>query len=146
VDARLPAQSQQAALAALDDTELREIVDAYIDAWERADVDAVVTMLAEDATLQMPPQASWFAGREAVAAFLAAYPLATENRWRLVPTRANGQLAFGHYIWSDAADAFVAGEISVLTLRGTRIEAITVFRDPAAVARFGLADRLHPRR
>jgi hypothetical protein len=48
----------------------------------------------------------------------------------VVPTSANGQLAFGHYIWREEANVFVPGEISVLTLRGTQIAGITIFRDP----------------
>jgi RNA polymerase sigma-70 factor, ECF subfamily len=144
VDARLPEQSQQAALRSLGDTELREIVDGYIEAWERADIDTVVTMLAEEATLDMPPYPSWYAGREAVAAFLDAYPLAEGNRWRVVPTSANGQLAFGHYIWREEANGFVPREISVLTLLGTQIQGITIFRDPEALARFGLPARIEP--
>jgi RNA polymerase sigma-70 factor, ECF subfamily len=142
VDARLPDQSQQAALSSLGDTELRKIVDGYVKAWERADIDSVVTMLAEAATLEMPPYPNWYAGREAVAAFLEATPLAADNRWRLLPTRANGQLAFGHYIWREEANVFVAREISVLTLRGKQIEDITIFRDPEAVTRFGLPERI----
>jgi RNA polymerase sigma-70 factor (ECF subfamily) len=138
VDARLPAQSQQAALSSLGDSELRQIVDTYTDAWERADIDTMVTMLADEATLTMPPNPNWYAGREAVAAFMGAYPLAEGNRWRLIPTSANGQLAFGHYIWRDEANAFVARELSVLTLRGTQIEDLTIFRDPEAPSRFGL--------
>ena len=56
VDERLPEQSQQATLLrALGDVALREIVDGYVEAWERGDVDAVVAMLAEDATMAMPP-------------------------------------------------------------------------------------------
>ena len=55
VDERLPEQSQQATLRALGDERLREIVEGYVDAWERGDVDAVVAMLAEDATFAMPP-------------------------------------------------------------------------------------------
>jgi RNA polymerase sigma-70 factor, ECF subfamily len=144
VDARLPEQSQQAALSSLGDTELREIVDGYMEAWERADIDAVVAMLAEEVTLDMPPVPSWYAGRDAVAAFLYAYPLAEGNRWRVVPTSANGQLAFGHYIWREEAGVFVAREISVLTLRGAQIEGITIFRDPEALARFGLPDQIEP--
>jgi len=142
VDARLPEQSQQAALRALGDSELREIVDGYVDAWERADVDSVVAMLAEEVTLEMPPNPSWYAGREAVAAFLGAHPLAEGNRWRVIPTSANGQLAFGHYIWREQAGAFVPREISVLTLRGRQVRDITIFRDPEAVARFGLPDQV----
>ena len=144
VDARLPEQSQQAALGALDDGQLRAIVNGYIEAWERADIDAVVAMLAQEVTLAMPPYPNWYAGREAVAAFLHAYPLAAGNRWRVVPTSANGQLAFGHYIYRDAEDAFVASEISVLRLGGTQIEDITIFRDPPAPARFGLPERIEP--
>ncbi len=107
-------------------------------AWERADVGAVVAMLAEEATFAMPPQASWYRGRDAIADFLAARPLAEGMRWRVVPTRANGQLAFGHYHWDVGADAFVGEGISVVTLRGTQIEDMTVFRTPELLARFGL--------
>jgi RNA polymerase sigma-70 factor (ECF subfamily) len=144
VDARLPEQSQQAALNSLGDTELREIVDGYMEAWERADIDAVVAMLAQDVTLDMPPYPNWYAGREAVVTFLNAHPLAEANRWRVVPTSANGQLAFGHYIWREQANVFVPREISVLTLRGAKIEGITIFRDPEAVARFGLPEQIEP--
>jgi RNA polymerase sigma-70 factor, ECF subfamily len=144
VDARLPEQSQQATLSSLGDTALREIVDGYMDAWERADIDAVVAMLADEVTLEMPPNPEWYAGREAVAAFLAAKPFAAVNRWRVLPTSANGQPAFGHYIWREAAGAFVANELSVLTLRGAEIEGVTFFRDPEAPLRFGLPERLAP--
>jgi RNA polymerase sigma-70 factor, ECF subfamily len=140
VDARLPAQSQQAALRSLGDAELRDIVDRYMDAWERSDVDAVVALLTQDATFAMPPHPSWYHGRDAVAAFLHARPLSEGVRWRLVPTRANGQLAFGHYMWD--ADGFVAHGISILTLTGGRIEDITIFRTADALARFGLPSRL----
>src|ERR671911_577557 len=84
-------------LGLLDDQGLREIVDRYVDAFERADVDAVVEMLAADGAFTMPPLPTWYRGREAVAAFLKGHVLASENRWRLVPVRANGQLAFGNY-------------------------------------------------
>jgi RNA polymerase sigma-70 factor (ECF subfamily) len=140
VNARLPAQSQQAALRSLDDAELRAIVDGYVEAWERADVDAVVAMLAEDVTFAMPPQPAWYDGREAVAAFLAARPLAPDTRWRIVPTHANGQLAFAHYAWDGSG--FAAHAIGLVALRGREIEELTVFRTPEALARFGLPPRL----
>ena len=140
VQARLPQRSQQTALQALDDAQLRAIVDDYMDAWERADVDALAAMLAEQATFTMPPQPSWFRGRDAIGAFLAALPLAEGMQWRVVPTRANGQLAFGHYYWD--GDGFAGEGIAVLTLRGTEIEDITVFRTAELLERFGLPARL----
>ena len=76
VDERLPDRSQQAVLGSLDDQGLREIVDRYVDAFERADVDAVVEMLAADGAFTMPPLPTWYRGREAVAAFLKGHVLA----------------------------------------------------------------------
>jgi RNA polymerase sigma-70 factor (ECF subfamily) len=140
VEARLPQRSQQSTLRSLDDAELRAIVDGYMEAWERADVDALAAMLAEQAVFTMPPQPTWFRGREAIAAFMAARPLAEGMRWRVVPTRANGQLAFGHYYWD--GDGFVGEGIAVLTLRDTQIEDLTVFRTPELLERFGLPARL----
>jgi RNA polymerase sigma-70 factor, ECF subfamily len=136
VDERLPEQSQQAALSSLDDEHLRELVDGYINAWENADVDALVTLLAEDAALAMPPEREWYAGREAVGAFLAARPLSGRVRWRVVPTRANGQLAFAHYHFDADDAAYRLGEICVLRLEGDRIKEITAFRALAAFASF----------
>ncbi|HEY1509300.1 MAG TPA: RNA polymerase subunit sigma-70, partial [Solirubrobacteraceae bacterium] len=74
VDERLPAQSQQAALRALDDAQLRALVDGYTDAWQRADVDALVALLTEDAVMSMPPHTIWFRGRDAIASFLSRWP------------------------------------------------------------------------
>src|SRR5438128_15222 len=71
VDDRLPEQSQQATLRSLGDEGLREVVDRYVDAWQRGDVDAVVGMLTEDAAFAMPPLETWFRGHEAITVFLA---------------------------------------------------------------------------
>jgi ketosteroid isomerase-like protein len=113
-----------------------------VDAWERGDVDAVVAMLAEDATMAMPPAASWYGGRDVVATFLRARPLSGEERWRLVPTRANGQLAFGHYMWDAGKGRFTAHGVNVLTMRGARIGEIIAFLTPEALEYFGLPDEV----
>src|SRR3954454_10794424 len=70
VDDRLPDQSQQATLRSLGDERLREVVEGYMDAMDRCDVDAVVAMLADDAAWSMPPMSTWYRGREALVAFL----------------------------------------------------------------------------
>jgi RNA polymerase sigma-70 factor (ECF subfamily) len=142
VDERLPERSQQAMLRSLDDQELREIVDRYVDAWERADVEAVVEMLAADGALTMPPLPTWYRGREAVAAFLGAEVVTEDKRWRLVPARANGQLAFGNYRWDAEHDTFEPRSISVLTLGREGIAEITTFLGPELLPRFGLPDEL----
>jgi RNA polymerase sigma-70 factor, ECF subfamily len=144
VDERLPEQSQQATLRALGDEGLREIVDGFVAAWERSDIDAVVAMLADDAAMTMPPLPTWYQGRKAVTAFLRGWPLAGAARRRMVPTRANGQPAFGHYSWDADKDAFIPHGIHVLTLDGPKIAEITVFLTPEAFERFGLPDEIKP--
>ena len=139
VDERLPEHSQQATLRALGDERLGDIVDRYVRAWEDGDVGAVVALLAEDATVTMPPRPTWYRGREAVAGFLEQYPLARENSSLLVPARVNGQPAYGHYFWDPRRERFVAHGLGVLTLRGARIGDITTFLIPEQFGRLGLA-------
>ncbi len=148
VDEKLPAQSQQATLRALGDEQLSSLVGGYLDAWERGDVDAVAAMLTADATLTMPPMATWFRGAD-VLVFLTewafsgrAYGAAGKRRVRVLPTRANGQPAFGTYSWDPARERFLPTVLQVLTLRGTRIEEITGFVTPEVFGRFGLPAEL----
>jgi RNA polymerase sigma-70 factor (ECF subfamily) len=138
VDHRLPEQSQQATLRSLGDDALRRVVQRYVTAWERNDVDAIVAMLADDAKLAMPPLPTWFRGRDQVAIFLRGGLLAGATRWRLIPARANGQLAFGLYAWDDTTQTFTPRAVDVLTLRGAQIQEITAFLTPDAFRRFDL--------
>jgi RNA polymerase sigma-70 factor (ECF subfamily) len=142
VDERLPEQSQQSTLRALGDAALRAVVRGYVDAWERGDVGAVAALLTEDALIAMPPLATWYSGRDAVAEFLRGWPLTGRRRWLLVPAGASGQPAFGHYIWDETQERFVAHSITVLALRGARIREITAFLVPETFGRFGLADQI----
>ncbi|MET8226864.1 sigma-70 family RNA polymerase sigma factor [Streptomyces sp. NPDC005301] len=112
----------------------RELLDRYVDAFERADVAALTRLLTEDAVWQMPPNPSWFSGRDSVAALLAAKLRGKDAR--LVPVRANGQPGFAVY---HSGDAF---SVQVLTLRGPAVAAVTAFHDPAHVRRFGLPTRI----
>jgi RNA polymerase sigma-70 factor (ECF subfamily) len=143
VDARLPERSQQETLSALGDRELKRLVEGFVAAWERSDIDALVSMLADDAVVAMPPEPTWFVGRDAIATFLAAIPLAaTSPGHRLVATRANGQLAFGDYSWQAEANAFVRHAITVLSLRDAEIEQLTFFRTADAFTGFDLPEQL----
>jgi RNA polymerase sigma-70 factor (ECF subfamily) len=140
VDERLPRQSQQATVRELGDARLRELVGAYVAAWERGDVDAVAALLTDDVTLAMPPHPEWFSGRDAVTTFLRGMPLAEGNRWRAVPIAANGQPSLAFYVWDDGT--FTAHGLNVLSLRDERIAEMLTFLDPSLFARFGLRERL----
>jgi RNA polymerase sigma-70 factor (ECF subfamily) len=142
VSERVPHPSQQATLRALGSDEQRAIVGRYVQAWQLGDVAGIVKLLTDDATLSMPPIPSWFRGPDAIGAFLARHPLVAHNRWRLVPTRANSQLATGYYLWDDTSGSFGAHSLSVLTLRGDRIAAVTAFFVPDSFALFGLPEQL----
>jgi RNA polymerase sigma-70 factor, ECF subfamily len=127
VDERVPAQSQQATLRVLGDERLSEIVDRYVDAWERSDVEAFAAMLAEDATFAMPPLASWYQGRDAIALWAAGWPLSGAWNWRVVRTTANGQPALGFYAWNAEDQGYRPFALNVLSLRGSQISDVTAF-------------------
>jgi RNA polymerase sigma-70 factor, ECF subfamily len=166
VDERLPEQSQQATLRTLGDEGVRQVVESYLEAWDRGDIDAVVAMLTEDASFAMPPAPSWHQGRRALIAFLGVGPLSGDWRWRHIPVRASGQPALAFYSWDEAEGAYLPFALNVLSIRGGLISDVTAFivrstdsRDPEAYRRwpeepivaerfvdfferFGLPDRL----
>jgi RNA polymerase sigma-70 factor (ECF subfamily) len=104
----------------------RTLLDGYVAAFTRADAGALVTLLRADVELEMPPIPTWFTGRDAVVGFLASRVM-SRGRWRLTPTRANGQPAV---IVHNGDDPY---GIQVLTVRGDRIARITSFNDPSLV-------------
>jgi RNA polymerase sigma-70 factor (ECF subfamily) len=144
VDERLPSQTQQRTLRLVDDSELSQIVERYVAAWERNDVDAVVSMLAEDAKLSMPPLPSWYSGRDHVGLALLKYGLAGVKRWRFIPAAANGQPTLAAYTWDAQTNAFAPHCLHVLTLGDGRIEEITAFLTPELFPRFRLPPSIDP--
>jgi len=120
-----------------DDPGLRGLLDRYAAAFETADVGSLTELLREDATLEMPPQAIWFAGREAIARFLGRHVLVSAGEFRLMPVGANFQPAFAAY--SRAEDGtYRAHAIMVVTIRGGRIGRIVSFNDDTLFPAFGL--------
>jgi RNA polymerase sigma-70 factor (ECF subfamily) len=143
VDRRLPRPAQQAELDALGADGRRQLVDAFVTAWERADVAALLDLLAEDARFSMPPLRAWVRGREDIGRFFAERVFATP--WRLLPIRANGQLAFACYQGDPDGDRFRLGAVNLLRVRTGRIVEIAGFLDPGVHRRFGLPDELPKR-
>jgi RNA polymerase sigma-70 factor, ECF subfamily len=141
VDDRLPEQSQQATMRSLGDDRVREIVEQFVEAMERGDVDAIVALLAEDATFEMPPYPTWYRGRDAVADSWLM-PGGSPGRLRFVHTRANAQLAIAAYALDPERSRYLPVALDVLTLGGPRIADVTAFRSPELFRLFGLPDEL----
>jgi RNA polymerase sigma-70 factor (ECF subfamily) len=116
-----------------EDLRSRQLVERYLRAFEQSDVDGLLSLLREDVTFEMPPIPTWFAGREAVLAFLSTRVLGSTGDWRLRPIIANGQPAVAVY-HRTAAGAYEAEGIQVLTVAADGIRHIVVFRDPALFA------------
>jgi len=122
----------------------RALLDTYVDAFTRADPDALVSLLRADVELEMPPIPTWFTGQQAVLAFLAKRVLRIKGQWRMVPTQANSQPAL--VIYERAGNGqYEAYGVQVLTLIGTRIARITAFGDPSLVPTFGFKQTLAER-
>jgi RNA polymerase sigma-70 factor (ECF subfamily) len=140
---RIPKASQQETLRTLGEHRLREIVARYVAAWEAADVAALAALLTDDAVMTMPPRPTWFRGRDAVATFAAQGPLAPGSRWRMRPTRANGQVAFGCYLAQPDRRRWVGHGLQVLSFEPSgAIGELTAFLDPSLLGRFGLPSDL----
>jgi RNA polymerase sigma-70 factor, ECF subfamily len=135
VDERVGKQSQQATLRALGDDSVRELVDRYVDAWERCDVEAFAAMLVEDATFAMPPLASWYQGRVGITRWALAAPLSGAWRWRAVQTTANGQPALGFYAWNAEEEYYRPFALNILSLRGAQVSDVTAFIARSAAPR-----------
>jgi RNA polymerase sigma-70 factor (TIGR02960 family) len=116
----------------------RAIVDAFSRAFERGDVEAVLALLTDDVWLTMPPLPLEYQGLAATGHFLSTIALRDGRRYRLVPTHANGQPAFGAYLLDPATPIAHAHGLLVLTLSGDRICALTRFVDNSLMPRFGL--------
>jgi RNA polymerase sigma-70 factor (ECF subfamily) len=121
------------------DADHRDLLGRYVTAWEAADIDSLVTLLREDAVLSMPPWKAWYQGPDAIRTFLK-WGMREGRRFRLVATRANGEVAFGQYMWqAERADApFAAHALIVLSFADNSISAMTIFVDKQLLVKFGL--------
>jgi RNA polymerase sigma-70 factor, ECF subfamily len=117
------------------------ILERYAAALENADVAALVELLHEDATFEMPPIPTWFRGRDNIGRFLGTQVLTTPGVFTAVPTGANGQPALA--IYRRAADGSRrAYGVMVLTLRESRVAGAVAFLDPGLLSAFGLPPEL----
>jgi RNA polymerase sigma-70 factor (ECF subfamily) len=118
------------------------VVARFVRAWESLDIDALVDLLTDDVFVSMPPVPFEYEGRDLVRQFCAAI-FQAGRRFELVPTRANGQPAFGAYLRGPNGISNCTG-IYVLTLAGDRISAMTRFEN-TTLPWFGLPRSLSSR-
>jgi RNA polymerase sigma-70 factor (TIGR02960 family) len=122
-----------------DSPQERELVSRFAEAFGRGDTKAVVALLTDDAWVTMPPYPFEYQGKEAISLFLEDRARVRGAPLRLVPTRANGQPAFGTYLDDPHAAVARPWSFLVLTLDCDQITAITAFTpDTSVFARFGL--------
>jgi len=114
------------------------LVARFTDAMERADLDALIELLVTDVRLSMPPAMLEYHGVESARRLFAAVVFRPGRTYRVVPTRANGQPAFGMYLADPHAGVYHAYTLLVIATAGDRITAITGFHNTTVMTRFGL--------
>jgi RNA polymerase sigma-70 factor, ECF subfamily len=129
------------------ESRVQQLLERYVQAWQLADIDALVRLIAEDVRFSMPPLTAWFDGRRAVAAFIetAVFAPARPHGITLRPSWCNGQPAFATYE-PDGQGRLAASGLQVLQLADVDgqplITALVSYRDPALAIRCGLPARL----
>ncbi len=130
--------------APANDTELA-VVRSYVEAFESANVDALVTLLRDDARMSMPPVPSWYQGPKAIGGWLRAnvLPADAAGRYRGLPTRANGAPAVALYALGDEGLYVLLG-VHVLDVQAGGLAEIVAFMDPRVLRFFALPPTLAP--
>ena len=126
-----------------DSTSEQTLVAKFVRAYASGDLDALVALLTDDVFISMPPIPLEYQGRDVVARFCGSI-FGAGRRFDLVPTRANGQPAFGAYLRTPTGIRHGTG-LYVLTLSGDRICAMTRFEN-SVLPTFGLPRSLPPLR
>ena len=112
-------------------------------AWDAVDIDAIVSLLARDAMMAMPPEPFYVRGAPEVGAFFGTVPLGGRlDEIRLVPTAANRQPALAAYVPAPGRYGLDPYGIMVFALEADTVAGIVGFADPSSFERFGLPSRL----
>ena len=128
-------------LAEPTDTGARRVVDRYLAAFEQSDVAAIERLLTDDAILEMNGTTTWFSGKATCVPFIAAQAIGQAGDWRMIPLRANGQLAAAAYQRGDDS-TYHPFALVVLATTSAHITRISLFADPALFRRFDLPPTL----
>ncbi len=120
----------------------RQLLDDYVEAFWRKDIDRIVSLLTAEATWEMPPFTGWYSGSTTIGELIATKCPGGSHDMPMLATSANGQPAYGLYM--RAADGgFVPFQLQVLEIEGDRVRHVTAFQGAEGVfARFGLPETL----
>jgi RNA polymerase sigma-70 factor, ECF subfamily len=116
------------------------LLERYAKAFETADIEALLKLLRDDVTLEMPPEPAWFAGRDAVSQFITDRIWVNIGTLRCTLTTANAQPAVATYRLAEGSFRLYA--IQVLTLEADQVTAIVAYREPSLFPAFGLPPTL----
>lgn len=142
---RARAQLKEAALSRDDVVEpsepaSREVLDRYVAAFEGYDVEAIVALFTEGAIWEMPPFTGWYEGARTIGNLISSQcPASGPADMRMLPTRANGQPAFGLYM-RDADGVHRAFQLQVLTLTAEGVAHVACFFDTGLFGAFDLPE------
>jgi RNA polymerase sigma-70 factor (ECF subfamily) len=119
----------------------QELLSEYVDAFERYDIEKLVTLLHDDAVQSMPPYAMWLRGATDIGRFMLGPGIGCRGS-KLLPTSANGMPAFGHYK-VDPEGGHKPWALQVIEVDGDRIAGIHSFLEPDELfVLFGLPPHL----
>ena len=125
------------------DAQQRELLNRYVAAFEAKDIAAIVDLFTKDAVWEMPPFIGWYQGAENIGRLIDTQcPARGPGDMRLVPTRANGQPAFGLYMRDTADGVYRPFNLPVLTIGPDGITHVASFFDTDLFALFGLPESL----
>jgi RNA polymerase sigma-70 factor (ECF subfamily) len=118
----------------------KQYLDQFVNAWESGDVPNLIKLLHEKATFAMPPLGVWYAGRESIQGALQNFVFMPKVKWKLIPTSANGNPAFGLY--REAGESYQAFGLILPVFASDKILEVTSFLSPQLVARFGMPETM----
>jgi len=121
-----------------------ELLDRYARAWESADIQGIISLLADTATFPMPPLPFWVQGKQAISRLLSGNILAGDGRgrWKLIPVQANGQPGFAFYRIDETMQSYSPFAMQILTITDGLVSDVTTFGMPALFGYFRLPQKL----
>jgi len=121
------------------------LLDQYVDAFWRKDIDAIVGLLKHEAVWEMPPFTGWYVGAENIGKLISVQCPGGVHDMVMLPATANGQPGFALYMRSTSGDPdsdFVPFHLQVLDLEGDRVRHVAAFFEKGLFEKFGLPARL----